>query len=507
MRRELVIAAALLLFAACSNNTSVPSPQPSNAAGPCGTESPNVVYLSSSDVANPSSAAARNAVAAYAHHSAIVLCGSELAQLASLLKLGDAGTASAIEEVIQSTFKERIKHRGQRHKGPPGSPPPVPTPEPPTDVPIEAVGFHLSHNGVVQSYDSFDEDANDEKARLDDWTSEITTHADEPPIGSWQPVYTNTETYTDNRGDTAQITFGYYRLNNFNTSYDWYMETERELGTPKWKGCQFSPFIVGHVGYFNTDRSVEMSPEGSGVVLYEHAPKTTESTKTTSFAIGKSLDKLAGGVTAEYSQSWSMPDVKIRDLTSVPKSRQEIIFTPPDLQAVIGEFGCPPETSKTTFVTPHASIFQVPQGGSVKVYSPAHVSFMLWDPIRFLAVPPRYEVQRTSGRVNFGPTYSFRPSVFQIPDKKIELSSGHRKATIHITARNGDSNLGWNITNHPYWVVLSQTHGLGNKDVTIEVQADTPNGSIANLNFDTDPRGGANNVEAGPLILRVEYHT
>ncbi len=504
MRRELRLAAILIVFTACSTN-SVLSPQATSVSGPCGPKAPNIVYLTPADVANSASATAREAAAAYLQHSVIVLCGSDVQHLADLLKLSGPGTAAATEAVATSQFTVRVKHHGARHNVPPGDPPPVSTPEPSTAVPLGAVGFHLSHNGVVESFDSFAANASSEKATLESWISDVTSRHDEPPIGSWQPVFTNTENYSDSRGDEGQITHTYYRLNNFNTTYDWYMESERVLGTPKWKGCDFTIFFKnnGYAGYFNTDREVKMIPDGTGVVLYEHAPKTTESTKTVSFSIGKSLDKLAGGVTAEYSQSWSQSDVTIRDHTRVPASNQAIIFTPPDLQAVWSPAGCPPETAKTTFTTPHASIFQVPQGGSVRLDSPTKLTFMLWDPIEGRLFD--FKVSRTRGEVVFGPTYTFKPPVFDFPNKTIRLSSSHRKATIHITARSGDSNVGWQITNQPYWVVLSQTHGLGDKEITIEAQGSTPPGSIANLNFDTDPRGGANNVETGPLILRVEY--
>jgi hypothetical protein len=373
---------------------------------------------------------------------------------------------------------------------------------------LNAVAYHLSKAGVIESYDSFVEDSSDEHVSLDKWIATVMSAHEEPSIGSWHQVFTNTQAWGGKPWGTMQLIYNYWRLNNFNTKLDWYMETEKALGTPDWRDCIFDVFFKqdGYIAVFNGTRRIVMRPEGNDIVLYEHAPRTTESTRSASFSIGASLGKAAGGVNAEYSQGWSQMDVTIRDNTKAPTSEQSVLFTAPDLfGSSASPRGCPPETSKTTFFTPHASIFQIPQGGSFKVSSYSNFHFTQWNPVigRLLD----YKWGTGTGEFSLSSSYTFLPSVFDISAKSaIKLSRKHPKATIHIAARSGDSNLGWQITNNPYWVVLSQAHGLGNTDLTIEAQASTPSGSIANLNFDTDPKGGANNVETGPLVLRVEYH-
>ena len=510
MRRTLLLLAAILSLAGCSS--TVPSVQPASGASgsnACGTATANVVYLQPADVADSNGAAARQAAAAYLTHHVIVLCGGELAQLARALHLDDGGTVDTEESVTKAGRVVPITRRGK--PGPPftATPPPLSTPEPQTVVPPAAVGYFLSTAGVVKSFNGFFGDPRSEKYALDVWFNDVMSLHDSPSIGSWHQVFTNTESYKDDRGNIAQITFNYWRLNNFNTKLDWYMETQRVLGTPKWSDCQFDFFFKdnGFIGYFNSNRSVIMRPKDNpGAILYEHAPKTTESTKTASFSIGASLNGGASGpggsVSAEYSQSWSQPDVTIRDHTHLPTSEQEVAFSSPDLGALVSPHGCPPQTARTTFDTPHASIFQVGQGQSVTIASGTHETFKMWNPV--IGEVIRFRVRVTDAIVSFLPTYAFRPSVFDLSARQVKLGRKHPKATIHIVAQSGDSNLAWHITNQPDWVVLSQANGLGDKDVTIEAQAQTPVGSIANLNLDTDPKGGANNVETGPLILRVE---
>lgn len=506
--RRILLLAAILSFAGCSN--TVLSVQPTSGNNACGTPAAKVVYLKPADVADPNGPAARLAKAAYLKHNAIVLCGGELAQLARALQLNDAGTVDTEASVTERDAVVPVRRRGK--PGPPftASPPPIATPEPQTAVPLAAVGFFLNTAGVVESFNGFIEDPSGERYALDTWIGDVMSLHENPSIGSWHQVFTNTETYKDDRGNIAQTTFNYWRLNNFNTKFDWYMETQRVLGTPKWSDCQFDWFFKnnGFIGYFNSNRSVIMKPKDNpDAILYEHAPKTTESTKTASFSIGVSLNGAASGpggsVSAEYSQSWSQPDVTIRDMTRLPTSEQEVVFTSPDLGQRVSPHGCPPQTAKTTFDTPHASIFQVGQGQSVTIASGAHETFAMWNPV--IGEVFRFRVHVIHAIASFFPTYTFRPSVFNVSTRFVKLTRKHKKATIHVSARSGDSNLGWNITNQPYWVVLSQTNGLGDKDITIEVQADTPPGSIANLNLDTDPKGGANNVETGPLVLRVEF--
>ncbi|HTX58675.1 MAG TPA: hypothetical protein VMH02_03285 [Verrucomicrobiae bacterium] len=507
MRKISLMLTLLVALAGCSS--SIPSVAPTSASASCASAGPSVVYLTPSDVADPGGRAALQARAAFLAHSPVVLCGGEIEQLAKVLHLDDPGTFAAAEAVTEQRLSVPVKGGGKKGPPPSASPPPVATPEPSTPVPLEAVGYFLSRDGVVESFSGFIADPIAERDGVAAWVSEVTSAGESPSIGSWHQMFTNTERYIDDRGNVAQVTFNYWRLNNFNTKYDWYMETVREQGTPKWDGCEFDWFLKdnGFIGWRNTDRTVRMTPQdNSNVVLYEHAPKTTESTGTASFSIGASLDIAASGpggsVNAQYSQSWSQSDVTIRDETRVPNAEQIVSFTAPNLNALTSPTGCPPQTSKTAFDTPHASIFQVPQGQSLRVWSPTKLTFTMWNPVKGEIV--RFRVDARKADIAFSPTYTFVPSVFEVSPKSVRLSQAHPKATIHIEARSGDSNLGWYITNQPEWVVLSQAHGLGNKDVTIEAQAKAPRGSIANLNFDTDPRGGANSVETGPIILRAE---
>lgn len=513
MQRGVIFSIALVMSAGCSNgsssNNNVPPATPTAAPASCGSTTANAVFLSPSDVADATGSAARHAAAAYRAHSPVVLCGGQADQLARVLGLHDAGTFAAHEAVTQQHATIPVGKHGMKGQPFHETPPPVPTPEPDTPAKLAVVGYYLSHAGVVESFSGFIASPSGVRQAVDDWLSQLSSPQEGPSIGSWHQVFTNTENYANDRGNILQVTFSYWRLNNFNTKYDWYMETQRVLAAPKWEGCEFARILKmdGFIGWFSTKRSVGMAPSGNpDVILYEHAPRTTESTKTASFSIGGGLDLSASGpggsVSAEYSQSWSQADVTIRDRTQLPISHQEVLFSEPDLSSWASPQGCPAETARTAFDTPHASIFQVRQGQSLKVYSITSAESSMWNPVKGHII--NYMVDKTDSWVAYTPEYTFEPSVFEISPRTIRLSPAHRKATIHIQARSGDANLGWFITNQPDWVVLSQSYGLGDKDVTIEAQANTPKGSIANLNLDTDPKGGANNVETGPLILRIE---
>jgi hypothetical protein len=507
------LTAASLFLAACSSGSvTTPPAQPSSPPQEdCGPGTSGVVFLRPEDLASPGGMAVQNAKLHFEDHGFVALCGNEYALFASDLGVNDFGSAGATREVSAQTLRVKAKS-----DGPLPSPSPAQRPSPPALEPLTAerptlVGLNLSPTGIVNSFVSYLHDPNEEREDFDQWISEVPALDAAPArASSWHQIFTQTVPREAN-GNTSLITRTYWRLFDFNVKYDWYMETQRVSGKPNWRDCVFAitGYAPGIVGWMNRTRYVQMRPTGAapGVVLYEHAPPTTVSTHRAEFTIGASLAVDASGpngsVDGTFSESWTQPDVTVQDTSVSPTSEQTVTFTEPDLLKLASFLGgCPPETTKNTFFTPHAAMYQVPEGTGFDVVSNSNAKFWLWDPIEGLYL--FFKIRNYETTLGEDPVFKFTPPVFGASSYHVRITAANPKATVHISAKYGDSNMGWVISNKPSWIVLSQAHGRGDKDVTIEAQAGTPPGSIANLNLDTDPRGGANNVETGPLIVRVE---
>jgi hypothetical protein len=61
----------------------------------------------------------------------------------------------------------------------------------------------------------------------------------------------------------------------------------------------------------------------------------------------------------------------------------------------------------------------------------------------------------------------------------------------------------WQITNVPSWLNVSQLTGVGTTLITLTPQPNTPVGSVATLNVDTNPPGGTPELEKGPLVMTI----
>lgn len=515
--RKLGLTVAALALAACStSNVTGPSPVPpptSQPQSPCGPVSAHVVYLDPADL-TPGGMAVETAKLRFAQHDFVALCGDEYAQFASDLGVSDFGTIVATRENIVKIL--RVKAHSARPLPSP-SPPSVPRPSPPAPEPKTAeqptmVALYLSPTGIVNSFVGYVHEPIEREDDFVQWMSEVPND-DAPPsrASSWHQTFTQSVA-REWQGNTTLITRTYWRLFDFNTKYDWYMETQRVSGKPNWRDCVFAitGYVPGIAGWMNRARYVNMRPNGAapGVVLYEHAPPTTLSSIRAEFSIGASLAVDASGpsgsVDGTFSESWTQPDVTVQDTSVSPVSEQTVNFTEPDLTKLASFFGgCPPETTKNTFFTPHAAMYRVPEGTGFNVISNSNAQFWLWDPIEGLYL--FFKIRNDYATLGEEPVYAFAPPVFGASSYNVHITAAQPKATVRIAAKYGDSNMAWVFTNKPSWVILSHGHGRGTTDVTIEAQAGTKPGSIANLNLDTDPRGGANNVETGPLVVRVEF--
>jgi hypothetical protein len=524
MQRALLMTlVSVSLLAACTSATVGTSTPPTSLPpeAVCGPAASNVVYLQSSDLANPQSAKIQAAVKAFESHAYVVLCGSNAAAFAGDLGLQGVGVAAVDESLNTGKATPR-----------PGAPsslraltstptPGLPSPEPTTPAQLAVVGFHLSQTDVVQAFDGFIDDAADESTALADWIKgESVASAPAGPVvgGGWQNAYGDTIAYEPPKArcpgwippdndppaiwtpckNLSQVSYNYYRLSDINPKHDWYMVTERMTGKPEWQQDKCEPWW--HFGrernwWSNDWRLVTNYLRGSTSTLIANGPPTTESSGSVSYTIGGSLGiDVLPGVSADFSASWSQPHVTIANQSGGKIASQYIQFEPP------GSTCSPVLTTISSMFSEHSAMFQVPQGESVVFDGSTALDYAAW-----------WYGQRNSGdnsgmEVRFSPHFALATAAFAASPRSVTLTSSNLKGRIHIVAQLGPSRLSWTIKNAPSWIVLSASSGTGDADVTIEAQKDAPAGSIANLNVNTNPAASANSVETGPLIVRVEKH-
>jgi hypothetical protein len=514
MRFFFTLGLATLFLAACSSSNVLngspvtpPTQKPSDLT--CGPAAGNVMYLEPSDLADPEGATMQRALMRLHAHDFIVLCGANASDLASDLDLDGVGSIAADE--ASTTIKTK--------KGKPGAGEPIVSagnhPSPRT-----AVAFYLTHAGVVNEFDAFIEDSADESRALTDWIQNERAGSvlSGPVVGSgWQSAYTitaaseqfyclsrssfvNTKIF-DPCENTQQITFGYWRLNDINANHDWYMVTENLQGKPQWsdEGCRPAIYFGGWNWWSNSSRLVTVEPvkPPAGTFLYANGPPTTESSGSVSYTIGASLGSdLLPGISGDFSASWSQPHVTIANQSAGALSKQAITFEPPGITC------SPVLTTISSMSSQHSAMYQVPQKSSLEITGKTSVV-----KYAFGTIADNHEPFKTVEEfVNnaFVPSFTFTPPVFEAAPRTMVLTDAHLIGKLHITARTGPSNLGWKITNAPGWIVLGAASGTGDSVVTVEAQKGTAPGSIANLNVNTSPGAGANNVETGPLIVRIE---
>ena len=96
------------------------------------------------------------------------------------------------------------------------------------------------------------------------------------------------------------------------------------------------------------------------------------------------------------------------------------------------------------------------------------------------------------------------PPVFSITPSELTIAPGD-PGKLQLTAYNPASTNGvsWVVTNIPTWLTVSQMTGSVSTPVTLSVSPDATPGTVASLNFNTDPAFGAPSVGPGPLIVTV----
>ena len=399
---------------------------------------------------------------------------------------------------------------------------------------MPVIAYHLTPSGQTDMLHDFS------GAALTDWiASEKASDSQQaqplsaaevgsaPAVGSWIPMINDTIAYTDPDGNSATVVNTYYKLYERNPSYDFYMIASTSSGFPAYRTCNLKFAGDGAVGWYTDARlpymTVFSSPDPS-LRVYDHGPLNVPSTTTASFSIGASLSN-PPGVEATYSQSWSQPDVVTIDQTG-PLGPQSADWTQNfagwSYNPVTFQTSCPPLTSNGTFSSPWAAIYQIAQAKVPPLKS--GVVFV-------------YEYDETYGntfRIDKKRVYDSQPDLAdawyvvapylnfcrdlpqgEICGKPFDYAlPADSSLTLKILFQNSSPMApnaappygvrtpslfqpAWTISNVPSWLNVSRLTGSGSGTITLTPQPGTPVGSIATLNFDTNPPGGTPELEAG----------
>ncbi len=520
LRGALCCIAAGVAIAGCNSSGSgvnvAPLPSPTAPPG-CGSPPPSatypaVVYLTPNDVANPAGPAACNAQFAYEAHSVVVLTGGVESQLDAALGIGPAPAPDGAGETGEIPLPAVTVT-------PAASPAPDNTQSPPvtvvpTSAPLQIVALYNSPTGQALALHDYTPnsgiDQDDLQAWIADVTSQAATRAPQqaaPPIGSWVPQYIDRLPYTDEVDNASLMTVTYYKLYNFNTSYDWFMVAISTQGKPQYGGCNIPIVGSGAVGWYNTTRRISVSPAtivSPQLQVYDHGPTTSTSTTTQTFTIGGQLGVTASGptgtATAMYAQTYNQASVTVTDRTTNASANWLINFDGWGVNFLSPY--CPAPNTINTYVSPQAVILQVAQGQPVAVRVSANFNYQYDTTSGFFfginSQPKIKNTQLISSYTIASTILSTSPASLVIP-----AAGGTASFTINANIPSAQQQTGWQITGVPSWLVVSQLTGSGTTTVTLHSQAGTAPGSIAKLNIDTNPRGGSPTVETAPLVVTV----
>ena len=401
------------------------------------------------------------------------------------------------------------------------------------------VAYHFNPSGETSMFHAFGVPASLSNAGLTQWIAdqEAATAAaqrarplGEPSVGSWIPMIDDTISTRDGEGNYGTTLNGYYKLYEHNFTYDYFMVTSKTGDAPNYKTCDVSAFASGAVGWFMNQRSADATELYAGrepsLRVYDHGPLNVPGSQTASFTVGTSLN--AGGppeVSASYTQTWSQPDVNTIDQTGKfgnVTALWEQYFAGWNYAFPTFSLTCPPLTSKGTFTSPQAAIYQVAEFKSPTLQSATSFSFEYDNTVGqavAIDVRPRFsDVIVGDGWVINVPFLQIctdlatgqcaGPYNYSLPvDRTLPLDIYFKNFSYaHSLESYASPSLfepAWTITNVPSWLNVSQLNGVGITRITLTPQPGTAVGSIATLNVNTNPPGGTPELEHGPVVVTI----
>ena len=201
--------------------------------------------------------------------------------------------------------------------------------------------------------------------------------------GAWNSI-TGGSTYTWNCVDGGRLdarvtlTVNCFKIEDGFADRDWYLvesslHHEVNCTDPYQQSIPLIPFTTGYVGWFVRNREVKIARADSSR-LEEYGPTGSISGQTATIGIGGGINTDPGaGIYAEYSRSYSIPDVTLTDQGSVASGYGkwlESLLCPQSTADYMTYpiWTVPAVTSKSSFVSRQAAIFRTSDlTGGVKV--------------------------------------------------------------------------------------------------------------------------------------------
>ena len=201
-------------------------------------------------------------------------------------------------------------------------------------------------------------------ALLSEWLMN-TREAHQPKAqdgGAWNATYTHEWKGLLSEG-SYRFLINVFKLETDNVKNDWYL-----VQTSYQSAIDIYEADTNFCGYFTyaMNLQAEVDPH-SDASLYEYMPTGTVSNSTRAFTIGANLSA-KGGLIAQYTQSYSTPDVTIADRTSyvTNTARWDVSFRIPDYWGY-PLYAQPSLVARTSYEIQPAFIVQTPKNKQMVV--------------------------------------------------------------------------------------------------------------------------------------------
>lgn len=444
---------------------------------------------------------------AAAENAVIVLEGGTLAQLRTALGLSDglAGDTATSKPTPPEALPRLL---------------PDDQVESVASLSTDIVGIQISPDGSENDFEyvrnqdlALYSNQFEESAALEAWEDSIDSQLEAKPVnekstspgGAWTQQESRITTIASNAGSMTAYT-ATYRLNGKDSAVDYYMVSNRMVASAAYSSCS-SPFTgSGAIGHYSWRRDTYIqdgAPASARVAkVFESQPSTSVGSSSQSFSIGASLSEKGPGLSASFSESFSSSNIKT-DRVPLPNAMANWQYTFTSGVSYTPK-RCPVSETYNTVTLPNALIVEVPKGGVWNAWV-LNRNYLVRETFRnTLGIMDRHQWNQST--LDTWQNFNFAQPQFSVSTNNVSIPVGTQTPAFSINALIPLStfSLGWRITEIPSWLVASQTTGSGSRPITLFAQPGTPAGSTAFLQIDTNPSLGANSVEKGPLVVRVQ---
>lgn len=292
-----------------------------------------------------------------------------------------------------------------------------------------------------------------------------------------------------------------YRLNDKNSSRDWYLLTHTPETKPNVIECGGTDTSCG---WIVSHRSFKIE---SNHPLYEHEPQN-EITKTeASFDIGVGLGAEGPEADVGFGVSWEQGSVTTHDLSG---DDEGVAQWTEDFQLRDIRFSVP-DTTKGLFASNQAVIYEVPEGtAEFKVKLSASVEWVIQSIYNTITPLPDNSNSDTFGAVYQSqmeveiPIYA---PVLSVSSDTLVIPPGGQ-GTFQVTAGIPKSRQGlsWKVNTNQSWLSVSSPDAdfSGSEAITVTVAPGTSSGTPGGvITINTDPPFAAPSVVSGPLQVNI----